>query len=302
METLIDIHSHNPKLILACDELAAWLRGMDQYRAGKGRDVENWLSIFNGGSMQVNRKTDGYRVYIPRTSISICGTIQPGVAADTLFTERFIENGFASRILSVQPPSSIVRWSDRDVPDDVDDAMHALAQQLYLLPREQHGTGHRTLMLPCSDAAKQAFIQWTNDTADHAETMETVLRSSWLKLRPTAGRFALVFAVIKQLLHHPEGQAMQPIDAESMQAGIQLAWWFGRELERNYAGDEQAELRQHLDWILSNHPGGLDARTLQQHRRNIKTADDARIVLQKLVESDSGSLNGTQFIPHPVTL
>jgi hypothetical protein len=299
METLIDIHSHNPKLILSCDELAAWLRGMDQYRAGKGRDVENWLSIYNGGAIQVNRKTDNYRVYLPRTSISVCGTIQPGVAADTLFTDRFIENGFAARILSVQPPTSIVRWSDREVSQDIDDAMRELAVQLYGLPREPHGQSHRTLMLPCSDDAKQRFIQWTNAAADHAEAMETTLRSSWLKLRPVAGRFALVFAVVKQLLHHPDGQAMQPIDAESMQAGIDLAWWFGSELQRNYAAGEQTGIRGHLQWILQHHPNGLDARTLQQGRRNIKTADDARIILQQLIDQHHGRLDGTLFIPAP---
>jgi hypothetical protein len=104
-----------------------------------------------------------------------------------------------------------------------------------------------------------------------------------------------------QLLHHPEGQAMQPVDAECMQAGIALAWWFGRELERNYAGDAEAELRQHLDWILSHHPGGVDARTLQQGRRSIKSADAARIVIQKLTEMGYGSLDSLRFVPHPIT-
>ena len=90
---------------------------------------------------------------------------------------------------------------------------------------------------------------------------------------------------------------MQPIDDDSMHAGIELAWWFGREFERNYAGDEQAELREHLHWVLQSHPNGLDARTLVAGRRNIKTADDARIVMQKLAESGCGRIDGRQFIP-----
>lgn len=298
METLIDIHSHNEKLILACDELAAWLRSMDQYRQGKGRDVENWLSIYNGGGIQVNRKTDGYRAYLRRTSISVCGTIQPGVAAETLFTDRFIENGFAARVLSASPPSKIVRWSDREVPDHIDEAMHALAEQLYALPMEPCGDAVRPFLLPCTDDAKREFISWTDDAADHAEPLAKSLRDNWLKLRPLAGRFALILSVVKQLLQHPEGQAMQPIDRESMQAGIQLAWWFGREFERNYGGDEQAELREHLQWMLQNHPDGLDARTLVAGRRSIKTADDARIVMQKLAESGCGRIDGSLFIPN----
>lgn len=299
METLIDMHSSNDKLILACDELAAWLRSMDQYRQGKGRDVENWLSIYNGGSMQVNRKTDGYRAYLPRTSISITGTIQPGVAAETLFTDRFVENGFAARVLSASPPSKIVRWSDQEVPQEIDEAMHHLAGQLYALPMEACGETLRPLLLPCSDPAKRAFVRWTDDAADHAEPLAKSLRDNWLKLRPLAGRFALILSVVKQLLHHPAGQATQPIDAKSMEAGIELAWWFGLEFERNYAGDEQAELRKHLEWILQHCLGGLDARTLVARRRSIKTADDARIVMQKLTELGCGHIDGSQFIPAP---
>ncbi|QEF98801.1 hypothetical protein Mal15_28570 [Stieleria maiorica] len=301
METLIDIHSNNPKLLLACDELAAWLRSMDQYRQGKGRDVENWLSIYNGGGIQVNRKTDGYRAYLRRTSISVCGTIQPGVAAETLFTDRFIENGFAARVLSASPPSEIVRWSDREVPQETDDAMHRLAEQLYALPMESCGETLRPLLLPCSDAAKRAFIRWTDDAADHAEPLSKSLRDNWLKLRPLAGRFALILSIVKQLLHRPDGQAMQAIDQESMRSGIELAWWFGREFERNYEGDEQAELKEHLQWIRNKHPRGLDARMLVAGRRSIKKADDARIVMQKLAESGYGRIEGSQFIALPMT-
>ncbi len=298
MEVLVEIHRHNAKLILACDELAAWLRGMDQYRGGKGRDVENWLSIYNGGSMQVNRKLEDYRVYLPTTSISVCGTIQPGVAAETLYTNRFIENGFASRILSAQPPSKVVRWSDREVTEEVDDAMFRLARQLYALPLEPHGSGHRTFQLSCSENALKEFITWTNDAADHAEAMEGALKASWLKLRPTAGRFALVFAIIRQLQHCPDGQATQPVDLESMRAGIQLAMWFGHELERNCHVSVKADIQKHLEWILSHHPSGVDARTLLTGRRSIKSADAARDVLRNLSESGYGKLQGSLFVPH----
>lgn len=301
METLIDIHSNNTKLILACDELAGWLRSMDLYRGGVGRDVQNWLSIYNGGAIQVNRKTESYRVYLPKTSISVCGTIQPAVAAETLFTERFIENGFAARILCVQPPRKVVRWSEREVPDSVDSAMFELADQLYALLPAQVDGDYRTLMLTCDDDAKKAFIQFDNDTADHTENMDTVLRSAWSKLRPMAARLALIFSVIRQLQQYPAGQATQPVDAEDMKAGIELAWWFGRELERNYGTGKDTAIQDHLAWITSNHHGGVDARALLAGRRGIKTADDARIVMQKLTQQGCGRLEGSKFIPNGVS-
>lgn len=300
MESLVDIHQRNAKLLLSCDELAGWLKRMDQYRPGA--DCEQWLSIFNGGSISVNRKTDGYRVWLPRTSICVTGTIQPKVAQELLFSERFIGNGFVARILTAAPPAAIVRWTDNEVAEQVDATLYRLAQQLYLLPGEPCGTGTQPMLLPCTDAARQAFIRWTNEAADHAEQLQPDLRNSWLKLRPTAGRFALQFAVCRQLLQHPDGQATQPVDLESMTAGIQLAWWFGYELERNAAADDQATLRQHLQWIHRYHATGLDCRTLIAGRRSITTAEDARRVFQQLVASGAGQLTPAGlFVPNPVT-
>jgi hypothetical protein len=303
METLADIHSNNWHGLLLCiDELAGWLRSFDQYRAGKGRDVENWLSIYVGKHMQVNRKTDGYRMYLPSTAVSVCGTIQPEVAASTLFSERFVANGFAARILSAVPPAQIVRWSELEVAEQTDNAMFDIAQQLFMLPGEQYQPDrYRSVPLPFTDDAKKLFIKYLDQTADHAEPQEPALRSAWLKLRPAAARFALVFSVVQQLQQYPQGQAMQPVDVNSTTAGIDLAWWFGRELERNYRNGMQScrtdTLESHLAWIRSNCPSGVDARRLQQGRRSIQTANQARNILQQLLDAGQGRLLGTVFIP-----
>lgn len=304
METLAELHQNNPHgMLLSVDELAGWLRSFDQYRSGKGRDVQNWLSIHNGKSMQINRKTDGYRMYLASSAVSVCGTIQPAVAAATLFSEQFVENGFAARVLSAMPPARIVRWSEREVPPQVDEDMYRLVERLYQLAGEQYQLDmFRSIVLPFSDQAKEKFITYLNDTADYAEPLEPALRASWLKLRPAAARFALVFSVIKQLQLHPGGNAIQPVDEQCIVAGIDLAWWFGRELERNYKNGTQSSrsdtLESHLAWIRSNYPSGVDARQLQQGRRSIQSADQARKVLQRLLDAGHGQLVGTVFIPN----
>jgi hypothetical protein len=299
MESLIEIHQHNwHGLLLIVDELAGWLRSFDQYRAGKGRDVENWLSIYNGTGCQVNRKTDGYRVYIPSAAVSVCGTIQPEVARATLFSERFVANGFAARVLSAMPPAQIVRWSETEVPEHVDQQVYELAQRLYALTGEDKQ--QRSLHLPFTANAKQAFVKYMNDTADYAEHLEPALRSAWLKLRPAAARFALVLSVVDQLHKHPDGQAVQPVDLQYIQAGIQMAMWFGQELERNYQagiGNKGDTLESHLQWIRKMYPAGIDTRQLQQGRRSIQTAEQARQLLQQMLNAGYGRLHGQIFIP-----
>lgn len=302
METLADIHQKNWRGLLQCvDELAGWLRGFDMYRQGKGRDVENWLSIYVGRHLQVSRKTDNYRIYLPSTAISVVGTIQPDVAAVTLFSERFVANGFAARVLSASPPGELVRWSDREVSEEVDAAMFQLADRLFELTGEQYESDRfRSICLPFTDAARRLFRQYIEDTADHAGSLDEPLRSAWAKLRPAAARFALVFSVVKQLIHNPEGNALQPVDAESTAAGIQLAWWFGNELSRNYLfGEKEApdSLDSHLQWIRKKHTQGITARELQQGRRRITTAEQAKQVLQKLVDAEQGCWQHGGFVP-----
>ena len=107
--------------------------------------------------------------------------------------------------------------------------------------------------------------------------------------------------LVQQLRQYPDGKAMQPVDEPSTAAGIELAWWFGRELERNYRNGMQSgrsdTLESHLAWIRSNCPSGIDARQLQQGRRNIQTADQARNILQRMLDAGHGRLVGTVFIP-----
>ena len=93
-----------------------------------------------------------------------------------------------------------------------------------------------------------------DDTADYAESMTETLKNSWLKLRPVAARLALILSVTRQVMELPEGQAMKPVDAQSMQAGID--WRVGLVTGSNAAQLEaKSKLLQHLNWIIVEHAG-----------------------------------------------
>lgn len=311
MEALTTIHNLNWKgLILACDELNGWLGSFNVYRSGKGRDIENWLSLQTGGSCTYNRRSDGSRIFLPSTSVSVCGGIQPGVAAKTLYTREFLANGLAARFLSVNPPSKVVRWTDTEVAPEITQTMNSLAYSLWNLRGNESscipvpgmsmkGTPE-PIDLPFTADARLAYIDSYEQAADAAEQMEPDQRNLSLKLRPAAARLALVFSVVQQV--YAGTDATGPVDLACTQAGIKLAHWFAAELHRNYlAGmcDHQADsLQAHLSWIREHQPKGVTARTLQQYRRGLESADKARLVLQQLVESSYGSFEGDTFIPN----
>jgi hypothetical protein len=295
MEALAYIASHNSKLLLAVDEFAAFIKQMDQYRPG--RDTENWLSAYNGGEIAVNRKKDHERIFVPRVCISVTGTTQPAVAAQIIYNDRFLANGLSARILAARPPSDIVRWSDKEVPPEIDAAMFELAKRLYQLKGGEDEHGPCPINIPCTPDAQELFKKWMDEGVDYAQSMLEPLRSAWLKLRPVAARVALIFSTTHQLIESPDANAMQPVDAHSMASGIEVAKWFGYELERNASGSELRSLHDHFQWIVNKFPGGIDARQLQMGRRQIENAAEAKHVMSQLVKHGFGEMVEKRFIP-----
>src|SRR3970282_2004204 len=82
VEALAPLLLANPRgLLLARDELAGWIGSFDRYAGGKGgADPAHWLSIHNGESIVMDRKT-GIRptIFVPQAYVSVCGGIQPAI-------------------------------------------------------------------------------------------------------------------------------------------------------------------------------------------------------------------------------
>ena len=306
MEATVRVHDRNPRgLMLVTDELAGWLRSFNLYRGGQGRDVQQWLSIYNGGTLQINRRTDNEVLFLPSTAISVCGTIQPKVAADTLYSDEFLANGFSARMLAVQPPARVMRWSDRDVSEATERAMFELAERLFRLEGNPIDEGlPQPVPLRLTNDAQIAFQQFYDAAAAYAENLEEPLRSMWLKLRPVAARFALIFSIVNQLEDDPDGGALRPIRLTDLQSGVRLAWWFGNEITRNYDSraltDDGNDLENHLVWIHRKSPTGITARQLQQGRRTARPTEYAEHILNKLAEAGHGVLRGKTFVPNPL--
>jgi hypothetical protein len=300
MEAITSIHCHNPRgLLLATDELSGWLGSFNVYRKGQGRDVQNWLTFYDGGPVAVNRK-NGERLFLLSTSISVAGGIQPKVAKEKLYTEEFITNGLVGRFLVASPPFAVADFSESVVPKEVSQDAMALATKLYnltgcIVDIEGQPCAESTL-LGFTPEAHNRWVTYMETTKAQAEQMVDPQRTLFVKLRPAAARIALVLSVVEQVWKGTD--ATGPIELRSLEAGIQIAEWFGREVERNWTSKRGAGLLEHLGWIQEKHPNGIDARELQQGRKGIEKADDARRVLQKLVEQGYGRWEGILFVPH----
>jgi hypothetical protein len=124
----------NRKVLLARDELRAWVNGFRKYKGkGGGTDLPLWLEVHRGNPISVDRKTgDHKKVRVPRAAVSVCGTIQPKVVARAFDGEAF-DSGHVARILLCMPPRQPKVWSDVEVPDAVADQYARLVRGLYAL-------------------------------------------------------------------------------------------------------------------------------------------------------------------------
>ncbi len=140
----------------------------------------------------------------------------------------------------------------------------------------------RPVLIPLSPEGRQAWIKFYDDFAAEQSNLTGPLAAGASKLEGAAGRLALVI----HLVCCATGQLNlgDPIDKESVSAGVSLVRWFFRETKRAYAilaeTDEDREIRQLVE-LIRRKGGRLSLRDLQRCR-SYPSSDDAEAELAKL--------------------
>src|SRR5262249_23643447 len=72
IERLSEVLEDNPRgVLVARDELSAWLYSFARYKSGGGSDVPNWLELHHAGTLMYDRKTGDRRtIIVPRAAAS----------------------------------------------------------------------------------------------------------------------------------------------------------------------------------------------------------------------------------------
>lgn len=292
LEALAAMLAASPRgLLLACDELAAWLGGFTRYSANASRpasEAARWLPMHRAGSLRVDRRTSP-PLRIERASLNIAGLIQPGVLA-TALTGTDYDSGLVARLLLSMPPTPTRRWRPGGVSPMVERAFSAMVEKLYALdmPEDEHGTP-MPRAVTIDKVAGQVWSDYYNELNRLMAGQDERARAMLSKLEGGAARLALVIHLGRVASGEPASADV--IDGESMHRGIELANWFRREAERVYArlaeGDDDREARQLLD-IVSRKGGSVSGRELVQSSRKFKTVKDAEAALSRLVDSGHG--------------
>ena len=115
-------------VLLAIDELAGWILGMNQYKGGRGSDIQHWLGMNGARQLIVDRKGQE-PIFVPRAAVSVTGPMPPAVFKKVMGQEH-AENGMLARVLVALPPNSSKQWKVRKMNRTIDDKMRQVFTDL----------------------------------------------------------------------------------------------------------------------------------------------------------------------------
>lgn len=302
VEALAVILAENPRgLLLARDELAGMLLGMNQYRGGKGADAQHFLTMHGARALVIDRKGSSGSIgkkliTVPRAALSIAGTIQPTILRQALGRDHF-ENGLAARFLFAAPPPKAKRWTEAELSEGAERQLADLHKRLLFqggVPDEWGEISPQVLSLTPSGRA--AWITFYNEHAERLADLSGDMAATWAKLEGYAARLALVIHLVRREWFDLSLESPDAIDEASISAGVILSRWFAGEAERLYGlfgeTDDQREQRELIEWIRRK-GGTVTVRDLARSRR-FAGRDHAEAEIAKLVSAGLGSW---RFIP-----
>jgi uncharacterized protein DUF3987 len=294
VEAMAPLLQANPRgLLSANDELAGWIGSFDRYASGKsGADAAHWLSMHNGESIVVDRKTGMQKtIYVPQASVSVCGGIQPAILHRALGAEHR-ESGLAARLLLSWPPRKPKMWTEADIDPESEAEIAKLFDRLYdLQPMVDDEGNPEPAIVVLTPGAKAAFVSFYNAHADEQSDLTGELSAAWSKLEEYAARLALVFHYVRWAAGDPTLESPCKVDAASMAAGIELTQWFKDEARRVYSmlseSEGEYDQRQLVEWI-GRKGGTVTVSEVQRGHRQYSSSKDAKGALDGLEKAGYG--------------
>ena len=121
--------------IVYSDELAGFFSSMDAYKSSAGVDRPKWLAIWDGGAIKSTRRTGS--TYVPHSSISILGGIQPGIIENMIKKDKSKADGLWTRFTFMRIEHKIT-----DLFTEIDGSLDETLREIYARignePSQQH--------------------------------------------------------------------------------------------------------------------------------------------------------------------
>ncbi|MDQ3301769.1 MAG: DUF3987 domain-containing protein, partial [Actinomycetota bacterium] len=269
VEALVGILEDNPRgLLLHKDELAGWVRSMDQYKGGKGSDRQHWLSFWSCDEVVVDRKSRmGEPLIVAKPFVSLFGGIQPAMLGEL---GAGAEDGLMDRFLFAYPKPRQVRFTEDEISEKAQARYTTLHDKLanLTLATDEHGDPNPK-PLKLSREARALFAKRVDDIG--AQMLEpgfpSRLEGVWSKLRGHLARLSLVLAVCRCVENDLREER---VEVEDIEAASRLLAYFAAHARRVYAElsapDPLDLLAADLKTLVETNGGRLEATATELHQ------------------------------------
>ena len=215
------------------DELVAWVRSMDQYRAsGRGADRQFWLSAWSNFYASVDRKGRPEPLILQVPFVGVFGSIQPSVLPE-LGQGR--EDGLLDRLLVAYPEPLPSRWTDDEITVGAREGVRQLYEKLRKLhmPEDDHGDPAPAPVVLSPDA-KTIMVDLINS---HRVEMERPgfparLKGPWSKLEAYLARLSLILAMCRAVTD----ETSERVEIQDVLMAHSLIDYFKNHARRVYVG------------------------------------------------------------------
>lgn len=288
IEALARILQYNPKgVLLGLDEVASWMKSMDQYRKGKGSDLDKWLSMWTCSAFTVDRAAKDEPIVLERPFISVTGGIQPDRL--NLFKSSN-EDGFIERILFAFPEPVPDRWVEDGISPTVQKAYIDLYNQLCdLQPEIQSGTfTPQPIILDFAPEAKKQFIQYFyHNLEDINLEVDPYLKPAFKKIEAYTARFALLM----QLCQNPDSLLIEPPAVASAAVLAEYFKGHARKVSAHLKGIRVNDRLLRAVMALRSHGGPMTLRECYTKKvAGCKNAASAKKLFKELAEAGYGKM------------
>jgi hypothetical protein len=288
VEALVSLLAQNPRgLLLVHDEGPAWIRGMSQYKGGRGSDRQFFLAAWNNRPHFVDRKTGERSILLQCPFLNVLCGIQPDMLSEMRDAQGRAD-GFVERILFAFPRTTPgAKWTDAEVSEQSVAAWQKTLNSLLSLPMNAPSDGTNSNQTAVfSDEARDAWVSWFNSHQDEIANPELPahLLPAWAKMPMHAARLALI-------LHHmwrvEDGRDETMVQADSVHGARNLIDFFKSHTRlvhyRMGQSREEQELFALLDWVRKQPQRRCSVRMVVRAKKATPT-EKARWMLDELTK------------------
>lgn len=278
LEALAAMLEGSAGVVLSRDEIVGWVKACDAYRGGRGGDRQQWLSLWAGSPLKVDRKK-GEPIFVPFPTVCVAGGVQPELLTE-LADEAGRRDGFIERILWSYPEIRAVGWTEQTISARSQQAILDLFRKL----RRPSGEAVRL-----SADARVEWVRWYDENSRLTAEASGVAQGIYAKLPNQAARLALIL----HCLTRPGSPTARPLDRETMLGAIELAEYFRAHALRVLPGfgaispARSAGLLGRIERLLGAAGGEwLSRETINRKLGGHVPSDKLRAALEQLRESD----------------